>query len=347
MNKSESKTLLELLGELPDHRSGNAIRHNLTDIIAIGLLAILCNADTFVGMQLFGETHEAELRELLELPHGIPSHDVFGDVFSRLDTAALERCFEEWTAGMRGALERKHIAIDGKTIRRSRSREHKASHIITAYSSDAQLVLGQLCTDEKSNEITAIPRLLEMLTLRAGTVTIDAIGTQTAIAQKIIEREGNYILALRENHPALLEDVRFFAQQEILPQKTSELKVRGQYASSVEKGHGRIDKRECWLISDLSWLEARQRWAGLNGAALIRSTRTLPDGSVTASERYYLYSHPQITAEELLRLQRAHWSIENNLHWVLDVTFAEDDAHVRMGHAAVVLNTLGFVPNSV
>lgn len=273
MNKSESKTLLELMGELPDHRVGNAIRHNLVDIVAIGILAILCNANTFVGMHLFGETHEAELRELLELPHGIPSHDVFSDVFSRLDTAALEKCFEECVSGMQGALSRKHIAIDGKTIYRSQSREHKASHIITAYSSDAQLVLGQLCTDEKSNEITAIPRLLEMLTLRASTVTIDAIGTQTAIARKIIEREGNYILALRENHPTLLEDIRFYAQQEILPRKTSELKGRGQYASSVEKGHGRIDKRECWLISDLSWLDACQRWTRLSGAALIRSTR--------------------------------------------------------------------------
>ena len=338
MNKSEQKTLLELLEELPDHRAGNAIRHQLKDIIAIGILAILCNANTFVGMQLFGETHEKELREVLELPHGIPSHDVFGDVFSRLDTSALEQCFEEWIAGMRGAF--KHIAVDGKTIRRSQSGDHKASHIITAYSSDAQLILGQLCTDEKSNEITAIPRLLQMLTLRGSTVTIDAIGTQKAIAEEIVERDGNYILALKENHPALLEEIRLYAQQEVLPRKTSELKARGGYAMSLEKGHGRIDKRECWLIPDLSWLESRQQWAGLSGAALIRSTRTLSDGSASSSERYYVYSQPTLDAEAFLRLQRAHWSIENNLHWVLDVTFAEDDAHVRMGHAAVVLNIL-------
>lgn len=338
MNKSEEKTLLELLGELPDHRVGNAIRHQLKDIIAIGILSILCNANTFVGMQLFGETHEKELREVLELPHGIPSHDVFGDVFSRLDTSALEQCFEEWIAGMCRAV--KHIAVDGKTIRRSQSGEHKASHVITAYSSDAQLILGQLCTDEKSNEITAIPKLLKMLTLRGSTVTIDAIGTQKAIAEEIIEREGNYILALKENHPALLEDIRLYAQQEVLPRKTSELKARGSYAMSLEKGHGRIDKRECWMIPDLSWLEARRQWAGLSGAALIRSTRTLNDGSVATSERYYLYSQSELTAEEFLRLQRAHWSIENSLHWVLDVVFAEDDAHIRMGHAAVVLNML-------
>lgn len=295
MNKSEEKTLLELLGELPDHRVGNAIRHQLKDIIAIGILSILCNANTFVGMQLFGETHEKELREVLELPHGIPSHDVFGDVFSRLDTSALEQCFEEWIAGMCRAV--KHIAVDGKTIRRSQSGEHKASHVITAYSSDAQLILGQLCTDEKSNEITAIPKLLKMLTLRGSTVTIDAIGTQKAIAEEIIEREGNYILALKENHPALLEDIRLYAQQEVLPRKTSELKARGSYAMSLEKGHGRIDKRQCWMIPDLSWLEARQQWAGLSGAALIRSTRTLNDGSAATSERYYLYSQSELNAE--------------------------------------------------
>ncbi len=192
-NKSETQTLLELLSELSDHRVENAIKHNLVDILAIGILAILCNANTFVGMQLFGETHEQELRALLELPQGIPSYDVFGDVFSRLDTAALECCFEDWIARMNGALERKHIAIDGKTIRRSQREKHKANHIITAYSSDMQLVLGQLCTEEKNNEITAIPYLLDMLTLRGSSVTIDAMGTQKAIAQRIVDRGGDYI----------------------------------------------------------------------------------------------------------------------------------------------------------
>jgi len=340
VKNSERKTLLELLSELPDHRVGNAIKHNLTDIVAIGILAILCNANTFVGMQLFGETHEQELRGILELPNGIPSHDVFGDVFSRLDIRALEKCFEEWIAGMQGALKREHIAIDGKTIRRSQSEKHKASHIITAYSSDVQLVLGQLCTDEKSNEITAIPVLLEMLTLRGSTVTIDAMGTQTSIAQKIIDREGEYILALRENHPTLLDDIRFYMEQEVLSREKSQLIERNAYASCIEKDHGRIDKRECWLIPDLTWLESRNRWAGLSGAALIRRTRTTSDGKTSITDRYYLFSHADISADRLLRLQRSHWAIENNLHWMLDVTFGEDNAHVRMGHAAVILNIL-------
>lgn len=185
---------------MSDHRVGNAIKHNLVEILAIGILAILCNANTFVGMQLFSETHEQELRELRELLHGIPSHDVFGDVFSRLDTAALERCFEDWIARMNGALERKHIAIDGKTIRRSQREKHKANHIITAYSSDMQLVLGQLCTEEKAMR----SQPFDMLTLRGSTVTIDARGTQKAIAQRIVDREGDYMLALCENHPSLL-----------------------------------------------------------------------------------------------------------------------------------------------
>lgn len=348
MNKAETKTLLDLLSEMPDHRIGNAIRHKLSDIVAIGILAILCNADTFTGMQLFGEMHEDELRQILELPNGIPSHDVFGDVFSRLNLEAVEKCFQLWVEGMKEALNQQKqgetnthvIAVDGKTIRRSQNAIHRASHIVTAYCSDMQLVLGQLCTEEKSNEITAIPKLLDMLMIRGSTVTIDAMGTQTAIAEKIISKEADYILALRENQPSLLEDIRFYAENEVLPQSKAALEVQGQYVCCIEKGHGRIDKRECWLIPDVTWLDGRERWKNLSGAAMIRSTRTLKNSDETTAERYYIYSRSGLTAKEFLTMQRSHWAIENNLHWSLDMQFHEDDAHVRMGHAAVVLNML-------
>lgn len=338
MNKVENQTLMELLAEMPDHRTGNAIRHKLEDIVSIGLLAILCNANTFTGMQLFGETHEQALREILELPHGIPSHDVFGDVFSRLNLGALEDCFAQWVAGMRDSVGCHNIAIDGKTIRRSGNALHKASHIVTAYASDVQMVLGQVCTDEKSNEITAIPRLLSMLTLRGSTVTIDAMGTQTGIASQIKAAGGEYILSLKDNHPNMLADIRFYMEHELLPLSKETLASQGKFTCTVEKAHGRIEKRECWLLDDLAWLDGGERWVGLQGAALVRSTRTSSENAVTVADRIYLFSQPALTAAQFLTIQRGHWAVENNLHWMLDVQFHEDAAHIRMGHAAVVLN---------
>lgn len=267
MTKVEKQTLLEFLEELPDHRTGNAIRHKLSDVLSIGLLAILCNANTFTGMQLFGETHEQDLREILELPYGIPSHDVFGDIFSRLNLDALESCFQQWVKGMCQSIEYHNIAVDGKTIRRSGNALHKASHIVTAYASDVQMVLGQVCTDEKSNEITAIPRLLNLLTLTGSTVTIDAMGTQTEIAGQIKVGGGEYVLSLKENHPNMLADIRFYLENELVPMKRKELEAQGKFTCTIDKAHGRIEKRECWVMNDLTWLDGRERWAGLQGAA--------------------------------------------------------------------------------
>ena len=195
MNKAEERTFLELLSEMPDHRKGNAIQHNLGDILTIGILSLMCHGDTFTGMQLFGETHEEELRAYLELPHGIPSHDVFGDVFSRLDVKALEKYYAMWLGNFKERIvgtDSPVIPIDGKTIRGSRTALQKAKHIVTAYSSDLQLVLGQQAIDEKSNEITAIPTLLDCLNIKGCTVTGDALCTQTAIAKKIKEKEAEY-----------------------------------------------------------------------------------------------------------------------------------------------------------
>lgn len=338
---TNKKAFIELLTEeITDHRAGNAVRHNLTDILLVGILCIICNGDTFTDMELFGKTHEEELRRYLELPHGIPSHDTFGDVFSRIDPKELGRCFEYFMQSWKDTIKEHRIAIDGKTIRGSRTENRKPKHIVTAFASDVQLVLGQLAVDDKGNEITAIPALLDMFCLRGSTVTIDAIGTQTAIAQKIVDKGGDYVLALKDNQPTLLDDIRFYMENEVLRQDKSALKDHGLYANTLDKGHGRIEKRECFLISDLSWLDGREKWAGLSGAAMIRANRAFPDGTASQSEQYFLFSAPDMTASLLLEIKRGHWAIENQLHWVLDMTFHEDDSRARIENAAEVLDIL-------
>lgn len=276
----------------------------------------------------------------LELPYGIPSHDVFGDVFSRLDVKALEQCFQWWLQDFREEVAEPIVAIDGKTIRRSKSVMQRAKHVVTAYSSDLQLVLGQQATEEKNNEITAIPLLLEALSLKGCTVTIDAIGTQAEIAQKIVEKGADYVLSLKNNQPNMRKAITYYIEQELLTQSKDRLRETGQYAETLEKDHGRIERRSCYLFRDLSWLDGSERWAGLQGAALIRSRREILGHEPATTDRYYLSSSLDITADRLLAIRRKHWAVENQLHWMLDVCFYEDDSRARIGNAAIALNIL-------
>lgn len=346
MNKTEQKTLMELLAEIPDERKGNGLKHILSEVIAIGILCIMCNGMTFTSMELFGQTHEKELREFMELPYGIPSHDTFRNIFTRLDPMAVEKCFSIWLRGMKEALGKLKkgektghvIAIDGKTIRRSGNDKCKARHVITAYCSDLQIVLGQMTTEEKSNEITAIPKLLEMLQIRGCTVTIDAMGTQRDIAAAIIDKEADYILSVKGNQPDLHESIQLQIESELEHRTQIEFEAKKQYACTIDKGHGRIEKRECWIFPDMSWYDRSDAWVGLAGCALIESARTFPNGKFTTEKRYFIYSRENLTASEFLSIQRSHWGIENSLHWVLDMTFKEDSANIRIGNAAVVLN---------
>lgn len=348
MNKTEQKTLMELLAEIPDERKGNALKHILSEVIAIGILCIMCNGMTFTAMELFGRTHEKELREIMKLPYGIPSHDTFRNIFSRIDPAAVEKCFSIWLNGMKEALgELKNgektghvVAIDGKTIRNSAHDTHKAHHIITAYCSDLRIVLGQMTTEEKSNEITAIPKLLKLLQIKGCTVTIDAMGTQRDIAAAIIEKEADYILSVKGNQPDLQESIQLQIESELEHRTQAEFEANGQFAYTIDKGHGRIDKRECWIFPDMSWYDRAGLWAGIAGCAMIISTRTFSSGKSSTEKHYYIYSRKELTANEFLSMQRSHWGIENSLHWVLDVTFKEDSANVRIGNAAVVLNMI-------
>lgn len=343
MSKSVVKQrLMDILNEeLEDFRGGNAVQHNLSEILIIGLLCILCNGSTFVDMEMFGNIHKDLLAQFLSPEHGIPSHDTFGRVFAKLNPANLSACFSHWLEILKEQVSTRHVSIDGKTIRGSGRGGRQAKHIVTAFASDLQLVLGQLNVDEKNNEITEIPRLLDMFCVKECTITIDAMGTQKEIADKIIEKQGDYILALKENHPTLLADIRLYAEQEMFSQSKSLLKTHNQYAQTLEKGHGRVEKRECWLMQDLSWLPQRGKWPGLRGAAVIRSKRTRQStGEVSESCRYFLYSDSSMTARRFLHLQRSHWCIENNLHWALDTVFREDECQAYIEHAAEILNIM-------
>jgi predicted transposase YbfD/YdcC len=335
------KNILELLKDTPDYRKGNAIRHNLAEILLIGILTMLCNGNGFSAMALFGAKHEEVLRKYLELPNGIPSQDTFERVFAKLNPRALDSQFKTLIDDILSAIEGNlNVSIDGKTARRSRSKDKKALHVVTAFASDLQLVLGQISTDEKSNEITAIPKLLDMFCQKGMVITIDAMGTQTDIAKAITEHEADYILSLKGNQPILLDDISLYLKKEIMTQDKKVLKTNGQYFRTTEKGHGRIETRECFSCSDVSWLESAPEWAGLSGFGVIVSKRGIIGKDPEISSRYFIFSNEQTNASDLLRTVRSHWAIENNLHWSLDVTFKEDDSRARLENAQENLNIL-------
>lgn len=275
----------------------------------------------------------------LDLPHGIPSHDTFGRVFARLDAAQFEACFAAWMRAVAGVLPTQVIALDGKTVRRSHDRGagKAALHLVSAWASANRLVLGQVAVDRKSNEITALPVLLRQLALAGCLVTIDAMGCQREIAAQIVAQEADYVLALKENQPNLQEEViatftllRASHFAELAPSAWSPW-------THVNKGHGRRERREHWVVSDpaiLAYLTERVvAWPGLRAIGLVEAQRHLSTGQVEQEARYYLLSAP-LTAHRFRAAVRAHWGIENQVHWLLDVAFREDESRVRVGDAA-------------
>jgi predicted transposase YbfD/YdcC len=290
-------------------------------------------------MAIFGKVHEELLRKFLALPNGIPSQDTFERVFAKLNPRVLAEKFQTWVDEIKDAVSI-IVGIDGKTVCGSKSADKKALHVVTAYASELQLVLGQLATDEKSNEITAIPKLLEMFCRAGMIITIDAMGTQTEIARTIIGLGGEYVLALKGNQQTLLEDTRLFLETEVMSQDKKTLRENGQYEKTIEKGHGRIETRECFITHDISGLDPEQNWEALAGVAAILSKREVIGKEPEYSRRFFITSLKQITASDLLHIQRSHWAIENNLHWALDVTFKEDDSRARLENAAENLNIL-------
>lgn len=334
MKADAGRSVLDYFAELPDPRVARSRRHSLLDIIAIALCAAICGADSWVHGELFGKSKREWLATFLELPNGIPSHDTFGAVFSRLDPERFQDCFVAWTRAIAQLLPGEVVAVDGKTARRSYDRPagKGALHLVSAWASRNALTLGQVKTAAKSNEITAIPRLLELLELKGCLVSIDAMGCQPAIAQAIVNRGADYLLAVKENRPTLYADL-----QDLFPPAAP----AADYATTLNKGHGRVERRKCWVVTDpasLSYLQERQSWPELKAAVKVVSQRDTPAGGSVAT-RYYLSSCSAGAARHLAAV-RSHWSIENSLHWSLDVTFREDQCRVRKGHGAQNLATL-------
>lgn len=334
--------MIELFDNIPDHRKGNAIRHNLKDILMIGLLTIICNGDDFDAMVVFSEVHEELLKSFLELPNGIPSVDTFKRVFSKINPNILKEIFDKWVDELKETIEENStiVAIDGKTIRRSKSKKKKATHVVTAFATELQLVMGQVSTDEKSNEITAIPQLLELFCQKDMIITIDAMGTQKDIAEKIIDKKADYVLALKGNQGNLFENAKLYLETEILTQNKEVLKSKGLYEKTLEKGHGRIETRECYICPEIEWLEEAKAWSGMTGIGVIVSKRKIEGNEPTISYNYFIYSLKTATAKQLLHIKRSHWAVENNLHWLLDVAFKEDSCRARQENAAENLNIL-------
>ena len=323
------------LQEIRDpRRAWGNLRHKLEDILIIGLCSVICSGEDFVDMEEFGRDREEWLRGFLELPNGIPDSDTFRRVFERIEPTALARSLNAWldNAGNSGG---RSVNIDGKTICGSKNEKHAAYHVVSAWVADNHITLGELAVEEKSNEITAIPELLDMIDVKGDIVTIDAIGCQIDKAAKIRKKEADYVLALKDNQPTLHEDVADYFDwiEKELP-KDEKYDI---WKGKAEKCHGRIEKREI-LTAPADWIEGKEAWPDIQTVIRYRCTRTI-GGEKTVSVRHYISSF-DTNAESFGEIIRGHWSVENQLHWTLDVVFREDDARAKKDNSPLNLNVL-------
>ncbi len=335
-------TIMDYFSSLPDPRIDRAKRHSLMDILVIALCASICGVESFVDMELFGEAKHDWFSTFLELPGGIPSHDTFARVFSRLDPQAFSECFLSWIAAIQQKSQGEVVAIDGKTLRRSfdKASGQAALHMVSAWASHNSLVLGQVAVPEKSNEITAIPALLKMLDLAGCIVTIDAMGTQKAIADQIQKQKADYVLALKGNHPNLCADVEAYLERCINEhwRDAQDEPITHTIFKSRDADHGRIETRICIATECPSWVEGKEEWAGLRSIVVIEARRNI-EGKSSVERRYFISSLPP-NAQQIAHAVRSHWGIENQVHWLLDMAFREDECRIRKDHAPANMATL-------
>ena len=328
METGKLMDMVEVFEGLEDWRNAQQTRHRLSELLTIAVCAVLSGADDFEDISQWGRMKLSWLRGFLSLDYGIASPDTFERVFAVLDPKSFERAFREWVAGVIPALRQEQvIAIDGKTSRRTTSKAAAAPlHMVSAFAAEVGLVLGQVATDQKSNEITAIPQLLRTLDVAGCIVTIDAMGTQTAIASEIRERGADYVLCVKDNHPKLLDSI-LLAQAGV----GGALQAVSTWESR-NRGHGRDEWRRCWAFEAHGRLYKGEQWRDLKSFAVLERTRTV--GEKTSVERRYYIGSVAPDAEKFMHAVRSHWEVENRLHWCLDVQFGDDYARARAGHVA-------------
>jgi predicted transposase YbfD/YdcC len=332
----EAVVFLDYFKDLPDPRQRGKVIYPLDEVLLLCLLAVLAGAETFVDIARFGEKKLDLLRQFRPFRDGTPSHDHLGDIFATLDAEQFQRCFVGWVAALTGTAA-EVIAIDGKMLRRSYQNKGAKMpiHMVSAFAARQRLVLGQVKVAEKSNEIVAIPKLLDMMAIEGAIVSIDAIGCQRDIASKILAKKADYVLALKGNQGTLREDVEVFAAE----QKTNGFKqAKVSRHTTVDADHGRIETRTYTVIQDIKWLQQRHDWPGLQAVIMVESRREIAD-KVEQETRFYITSVLWL-ASQLGPVIRSHWAVENSLHWVMDMIFRDDECRIRTNHAPANFTTL-------
>lgn len=330
MHSKTAATILEHFSSLEDPRVERSKEHLLIDIVAIAICAVICGADTWVDIESYGNEKQDWLSEFLRLPNGIPSHDTFARVFARLEPEQMQQCFLSWVNSVSELIQGEVIAIDGKTLRHSydNSQGKGAIHMVSAWAVSNHLILGQLKVEEKSNEITAMPELLDVLALSGCIVTIDAMGTQTEIAKRIVDKGGDYVLCLKGNQGNLHEDVQQLFEY---ARQINFAAIEHSFHQTTHSNHGRIEIRRYWTLPEVSALIDSHKWQGLCSVGMVEAQRRI-HGKSTLETRYYISSLSS-DAKRFGEAVRSHWGVENSLHWVLDVAFEEDDCRIRKENA--------------
>ena len=328
-------SLMEVLSGIEDTRRNRSVMYPLHEILIIMLLAVICGATSYTKVEMFGKSKQEWLKTFLKLENGIPDACTFRNVIKEIDTQKLHEVFCEW---MKSVMKEVYgvVAIDGKQARRTKDDKKKPLHVVSAFSAEYGLVIGQLACEEKSNEITAIPKLLKMLEIKGCIVTIDAMGTQTEIAKAVRAKEGDYILALKENQKTLYNDVKLYLDDVHHEKKLLESE---NYYKTIEKGHGRIETRECIISEKISWLHNKSAWKDLHGVGVIYCTIE-KKGVISKQSHYFIYSCIGLNAKQIMKYKRNHWTVENNLHWVLDMAFREDESRARKDNSAENFNVI-------
>ena len=338
MSKLKAEVLFESLISIADPRRCHQKFHSLFDILVISICAVICGAEHWTEIEEFGEAKQEWFSSFLELENGIPSHDTFRRVFILLDTIKLKEVFVEWISSAVSLSKGSLVNIDGKNLCGSKEpiKGKKALNMVSAWASEQSVVLGQVKTDEKSNEITAIPELLKILDLEGCIVTIDAIGCQTEIVKEIAEKEADYVISLKGNQGIMYEDVKDYLDW---AEKEKFKDITFDYCETLEKDHGRIEQRKCWITEEIDWLEQKEDWKNLKSVIMVEAIREVIGGRATVERRYFI-SSLEADANLALRSVRGHWAIENGLHWCLDIGFREDDCRVREDRSAENLATI-------